>query len=90
VDQKSQQHALAAIQGVGTIVVAILSLVQSISSRAQVAQMASDSGVKLAAIEPYLNQSQSAQIVAAHYGEPISLARAQVAQVIQEEINAGF
>jgi hypothetical protein len=90
VDQKSQQHALAAIQGVGTIVVAILSLVQSISSKAQVAQMAADSGVKLAAIEPYLNESQSAQIVAAHYGEPISLARAQVAQVTQEEMTAGF
>jgi len=90
VDQKSQQHALAAIQGVGTIVVAILSLVQSVSSKAQVAQMAADSGVKLAAIEPYLNESRSAEIVAAHYGEPISLARVQVAQATQDEINAGF
>lgn len=90
VDQKSQQHALAAIQGVGTIVVAILSLVQSISSKAQLAQMAAGSGVKLAAVEPYLNQSQSAEIVAAHYREPISLARVQVAQITQEEINAGF
>ena len=90
VDQKSQQHALAAIQGVGTIVVAILSLVQSISSKAQVAQMAANSGVKLAAIEPYLNPSRSAETVAAHYGEPIQLARAQVAQVTQEEMSAGF
>jgi cytochrome bd-type quinol oxidase subunit 1 len=90
VDQKSQQHALAAIQGVGTIVVAILSLVQSISSKAQVAQMAADSGVKLAAVESYLNESQSAEIVAAHYGEPVQLARAQVVQVTQAETNAGF
>ena len=90
VDQKSQQHALAAIQGVGTIVVAILSLVQSISSKAQVAQMAAASSVKLAAIEPYLDESRSAQIVAAHYGEPAQLARAQIAQVTQEEIDAGF
>ncbi len=90
VDQKSQQHALAAIQGVGTIVVAILSLVQSISSKAQVAQMAAESGVKLAAVKPYLNESQSAQIVAAHYGEPVSVARAQVAQATQAEMNAGF
>jgi hypothetical protein len=90
VDQKSQQHDLAAIQGVGTIVVAILSLVQSISSKAQVAQMAADSGVKLAAVEPYLNESQSAEIVASHYGEPVSLARVQVAQVTQAEMNAGF
>jgi hypothetical protein len=90
VDQKSQQHALAAIQGVGTIVVAILSLVQSISSKAQVAQMAADSGVKLAAVESYLNESQSVEIVAAHYGEPVQLARAQVVQVTQAETNAGF
>jgi hypothetical protein len=90
VDQKSQQHALAAIQGVGTIVVAILSLVQSISSKAAAAVMAAKSGVKLAAVEPYLSESRSAQIVAAHYGEPIQLARAQVAQTMQQEINAGF
>ena len=90
VDQKSQQHALAAIQGVGTIVVAILSLVQSISSKAQVAQMAANSGVKLAAVEPYLNNSRSAEIVAAQYGEPIQLARVQVARITQEEMSAGF
>jgi hypothetical protein len=90
VDQKSQQHALAAIQGVGTIVVAILALVQSISSKAQVAQMAAHSGVKLAAVEPYLNENRSAEIVAAHYGEPNSVARAQVVQVTQAEMSAGF
>ncbi len=90
VDQKSQQHALAAIQEVGTIVVAILSLVQSISTKAQLAQMAAGSSVKLAAVAPYLNESQSAEIVAAHYGEPIQLARAQVAQVTQEAMTAGF
>ena len=90
VDQKSQQHALAAIQGVGTIVVAILSLVQSISSKAQVAQMAADSGVKLAAVEPYLNENRAAEIVAMHYGEPVEVARVQVAQTAQAEMNAGF
>ena len=90
VDQKSQQHALLAIQGVGTIVVAILSLVQSISSKAEVAQMAADSGVKLAAVEPYLNKSRAAEIVAVHYGEPVEAARLQVAQVTQAEMSAGF
>jgi hypothetical protein len=90
VDQKSQQHALLAIQGVGTIVVAILSLVQSISSKAEVAQMAADSGVKLAAVEPYLNESRAAEIVAVHYGEPVEAARVQVAQATQAEMNAGF
>jgi hypothetical protein len=86
----SQQHALAAIQGVGTIVVAILSLVQTISSKAQVAQMASESSVKLAAIEPYWNQDRSAHIVATHYREPVEAARLQLAQVTQAEISAGF
>ena len=81
VDQKSQQHALAAIQGVGTIVVAILALVQSISSKAQVAQMAAHSGVKLAAVEPYFDEGRAAEIVAVHYGEPVEVARVQVAQV---------
>jgi hypothetical protein len=90
IDAKSQQHALTAIQGVGTIVIAILSLVQSISSRAQVAQMASHSTVKLAAVVPYLDREQSVRIVAAHYGEPVELARVQAAQAEHSAINAGF
>lgn len=90
VDPASQQHALAAIQAVGTIVSAILSLVQSVSSKAAVARMAAESGIKLAAVEPYLNPSRSAQIVAAHYGEPVELASAQVAQAEQMQVSAGF
>jgi hypothetical protein len=90
VNVNSQQHALAAIQGVGTIVVAILALVQTISSKAQVAQMAAASSVKLAAVEPYLNENRSVQIVAAHYREPVSVARLQVAQTVQAEMSAGF
>lgn len=90
VNPASQQHALAAIQGVATIVSAILSLVQSISSKEQVAGMASKSGIKFAAVEPYLNRSDSARIVAAHYGEPVEVARAQVVQTEQMQITAGF
>jgi len=86
----SQQHAIAAIQGVGTIVSAILSLVQSVSSKAAVARMASESSIKLAAVEPYFNPSQSAQIIAAHYGEPVALARVQVAQAELLQTSAGF
>ena len=86
----SQQHALAAIQGVGAIVTAILSLVQSISSKAQVALMASQSTIKLAVVEPYLDNSLSASIVAAHYGEPVAMARVQVAQAQQIAVSAGF
>jgi hypothetical protein len=90
VNPASQQHALAVIQGVGTIVSAILSLVASVSSKADVARMASASGIKLAAVEPYLNPVLSAQIVATHYGEPAAFARMQVAQTIQTQIDAGF
>ncbi len=90
VDGKSQQHALAAIEAVGTIVTAILGLVQSISSKTAVAQMAAESGIKLAMVRPYVNDSRAAEVVATHYGEPAELAQAQVAQVVEAEINAGF
>ena len=90
VNPASQQHALAVIQGVGTIVSAILSLIASISSKAQVAHMAAAASIKLTAVEPFLNQSLAAQIVAAHYGEPVTYARTQVAQAEQLQISAGF
>ena len=90
VNASSQQHALAAIQGVGTIVSAILSLVQSISSKAAVAQMAAHSPVKLAQVQSHLNQWQAAQTVAAHYGEPVAFARVQIAQARQTQMQAGF
>src|SRR5208283_4050441 len=51
--RNSQQHALAAIQGVATIASAILSLVASVSSKAAVAHMAAQSGVKLSMVRPY-------------------------------------
>jgi hypothetical protein len=90
VNPASQQHALAAIQAVATIVTAILALVQSISSKTAVARMASQSNLKLAAVAPYLNRTRAAQIVAAHYGEPVALAQAQVAQVLSNASQAGF
>jgi len=90
VNPASQQHALAAIEGVGTIISAILALVQSISSKVAVAQMASESQVKLAMVRPYLDDSRAAAIVAAHYGEPVAMARLQVAQAERAEMDAGF
>ena len=90
VDASSQKHAMAAIQSVSTIVNAILSLVQSISSKAAVAQMAAQSAEKLAMVRPYLDDSQAAAIVAAHYDEPVALAHAQVALAEQAEVQAGF
>lgn len=86
----SQQHALTVIQGVATIVSAILSLIQSVSGKTQLALMASGSHIKLAAVEPYLNPSRSAQIIAAHYNEPLVIARSQVALARQMQISAGF
>ena len=90
VDAKSQQHAMAAIQAVATIVNAILSLVQSISSKAAVAQMAAQATVPLATVRPYLDDAKAAATVAAHYDEPLAVARAQVAQAERDEIRAGF
>lgn len=90
VNPASQQHALAAIQAVGTVVSAILSLVQSVSSKAAVAQMAARATIKTAMVRPYLNGTQAAGIVAGHYREAVAVARMQVAQVEQDEVQAGF
>jgi len=86
----SQQHALATIQAVGTVVIAILALVQSVSTKAEVAQMASRATVKIADVKPYVNQEQAAEIVAGHYDEPVAMARVHVAQVEQGAMQAGF
>jgi hypothetical protein len=86
----SHAHALAAIQGVGTIVSALLALVQSVSSNVAVAQMASQSTIKLAEVRSYMNEGNAAEIVAGHYGESVGLARVQVAQAERSEVQAGF
>ena len=86
----SQQHVLTAVQAVATIVMAMLTLVQSVSSKSAVAQMAAQSQVKLAAVAPYMDHSTAVRVVAAHYGEPAWLAGAQVAQAEQEAVRAGF
>jgi len=90
VDSASQKRALAAIQAVATVVTAMLALVQSISSKAAVAQMAAHSTIKLASVAGYLDAAQSAQIVAAHYNEPLAAAQAQIAQAEQTEQSFGF
>jgi hypothetical protein len=86
----SQPHAVSAIQEVSTIVTAMLSLVQSVSSKAAVARMAGDSTVKTANVSRYVDEERAARIVAGHYGEPVELARMQVAQVEQNAVLAGF
>jgi hypothetical protein len=90
VDPASQQHALSAIQAVATIVSAMLSLVQSVSSKAAVAQMAARSTVKMARVRAYLDEEMAARTVAGHYGEPVGMARMQVEFAQQNEAIAGF
>jgi hypothetical protein len=90
VDPNSQAHALSVIQAVATIVNTILSLVASISSKAAVAQMSAATGIKLAKLRPYLDDTRAAKMVAAHYNEPLAQARAQVARGEQMEMDAGF
>ena len=66
VNPASQQHVLMAIQAVGTVVGAILSLVQSVSSKAAVAQMSAGSTIKISAVRAYMNDAAAAEIVAGH------------------------
>ncbi len=86
----SQLHVLNAINAVGTVVIAMLALVSSVSSKDAVARMAAQSTVKLAAVRPYRDEDKAVAIVAGHYGEPVGLARLQVAQVELNAMQAGF
>ncbi|MGH9607095.1 MAG: hypothetical protein ACRD3N_15515 [Terracidiphilus sp.] len=90
VDSASQKQAITAIQAVATIVTTILSLVQSVSSKTEVARMAAASTIKLAAVQASMDGDLAARMIAAHYSEPLSLAAGQLAQAEQNEIQAGF
>jgi hypothetical protein len=86
----SQAHVLAAINGVATIVTSILALVQSVSSKAAVARMASKSTIKLSSVAPYVDKDKAAVMVASHFGEPVDLARIQMEQAEASAEQAGF
>jgi hypothetical protein len=86
----SQQHALAVIQMVGTAVNAILALIEQISGKVALAQLATSATIKLATIEPYRNREMEAEMVAKHYGESVSVARVQIANAERVEVMAGF
>ena len=90
VNPASQQKALADVNAVATVVNAMLALVESVSSKAAVARMAAAATIKLAAVKPYLNEGQAAEMVAAHYGEPVEVARLQVARAKWSAAQAGF
>ena len=86
----SQQKALADINVVATAVNAILALVNTISSKAAVARMASQSTIKLASVRPLLDEGKAAVMVASHYGEPVESARVQLRQAEGSAAQAGF
>ncbi len=86
----SQQKALTDINAVGTVVNAILALVSQVSTKAQVAKMASEAPVKVAQVLPLVNRQQAASLVAAHYGESAALASEQTRRTIAWEMAAGF
>jgi hypothetical protein len=86
----SQKHALSAIQATAMIVSAIFSLVQSISGKAALAQMAAHSTIKLASVEPLLDSALASRMIADHYREPVAVASAEVAQAEQWQKLAGF
>ena len=86
----SQQQVLNAINAVATVVSAMLALVMSVSSKAAVARMASQSTIKLAQVRPYTDEGMAAELVASHYGEPVKLAAKQVAQLEASAAHAGF
>jgi hypothetical protein len=86
----SQKHVLNAINAVGTVLIAMLALVESVSSKVAVAQMATQSTIKLAMVRPYLDEGKAATMVAAHYDEPVEMARAQVAQAELSVAQAGL
>jgi hypothetical protein len=89
-DPASQKHVLIAIQGVSTIVTAIMALVQSISSKTAVAQMARASTIKLAAVRTRTWDERSIASVAAHYQEPAFVAAMQLSYGAGQLERAGF
>ena len=90
VNPASQQHAAVALLAVATIVGSILALLQSVSTHAEVAQMAAGATIKLAEVAPYMDNARAAEMVAAHYSEPVSVAEVQVARVERDQAAAGF
>jgi hypothetical protein len=90
VDPKSQQHALSAIQVVGSVVGAMLALVESVSSKTAVAQMAAQSPIKLAAVQIYFDEDKTVAMVATHYGEQGDAARMRVELAEREAMRVGF
>ncbi len=89
VDPNSQRLALAALNGVATIVNTMLGLVQQIGGKS-LAALAPPAPVKVAMVAPYLDRDKSARVLAAHYGESVSVAYAQMDAGQAQLTVAGF
>ena len=63
---------------------------KSISGKIALAHMAAQSTIKLAAVQPYIDQAMAARTLANHYAEPVELARMQLAQAVVNETRTGF
>ena len=87
-NSKSQAFVMNAVNGVATIVTAILALVASISSKVALAQMAADSKIKLAQVEPLLDDHQGA--IAVHYDVSPAHAALLRTKCMTELQQAGF
>lgn len=88
-DAASQQHALAALNGVATIINTIFGLVAGIKGNT-VAAAATAKTVSLNAVMPYLDRKQAAALLAAHYRESNAQAYAQLDAGQQLLAQAGF
>jgi hypothetical protein len=86
----SQQHALSVIQLVATAINAIFALIEQISGKVVMAGLATSATIKLADVEGLRNRELEAEMVAKHYGEPVSLAWVQIADAERLEAQAGF
>ena len=81
---------LSAVNAVATIANSILALVESVSTKAQIAHMAATASVKLAAVEPLRNNDEAVKLVAAHYKLSFTRAQKEVSKTKAAMVAAGF
>jgi len=52
--------------------------------------MSAQSAIKLTDVQPYIDEDKAVAVVASHYGEPVELARTQMAQAELSVAQAGL
>lgn len=86
---QSQQKATTAVNGIATVVNSLLALIESISSKAQVAAMSHDVTVRLAAVRPLLDKG-SMQEASNSIARDLRIAPVSVDQYFAYQAQAGF